>query len=166
LAGALIILAELGSADFAGFDALRRAHYPAERNRLPAHLTLFRSLPPSSEEELRRRLSRAASTPAPEARLSGVMDLDSGVALRVTSPELAAIREELASDLRGLLTSQDAGGWTPHVTIQNKAEPSEARKLLRRLREQFEPRPIRIAGLQLVRYAGGPWEPVASYRFR
>lgn len=166
MAGALIILAELGSADLTWLEALRRAHYPAERNRVPAHLTLFRSLPPSSEEELRRRLSRAASAPAPEARLSGVMDLDSGVALRVTSPELAAIREELASDLRGLLTSQDAGGWTPHVTIQNKAEPQVARKLLRRLREQFEPHPIRIAGLQLVRYAGGPWEPVASYRFR
>lgn len=165
MAGALIVLAELGKADFAWLDALRRRHYPPERNRVPAHLTLFRSVAPSAEEEVRRSLARAARTAAPAATISGVIDLDSGAAFRVDSPELEAIRAELADEFHGLLTSQDMGPWTPHVTIQNKAEPREARALVRTLRSGFEPRPLHIAGLELVRYAGGPWEPLARWRF-
>jgi hypothetical protein len=88
VSGTLIVLAELGKKDFAWLDALRRRHYPADRNRVPAHLTLFRSLPPSAEEEVHRSLSRAASAAAPLAEISGVIDLDSGVALRVLSGEL------------------------------------------------------------------------------
>jgi hypothetical protein len=166
LAGALIILAELGKSDFAWLDALRRRHYPPERNRVPAHLTLFRALPPSVEGEVRRSLARAGSEPAPQAVISGAMDLDSGVALRVHSPELEAIRDQLAADLHGLLTSQDSGPWTAHITIQNKVDPKLARTLLKQLREGFEPRPIAIAGLRLVRYVDGKWEDVAAWKFR
>jgi 2'-5' RNA ligase len=166
LAGALIVLAELGKSDFAWLDALRRRHYPPERNRVPAHLTLFRALPPSVEGEVRRSLARAGSEPAPQAVISGAMDLDSGVALRVHSPELEAIRDQLAADLHGLLTSQDSGPWTAHITIQNKVDPKLARTLLKQLREGFEPRPIAIAGLRLVRYVDGKWEDVAAWKFR
>ncbi|MCL6678188.1 2'-5' RNA ligase family protein [Sphingomonas sp. RG327] len=166
MAGALIILAELGKSDFAWLDALRRRHYPPERNRVPAHLTLFRALPPSVEGEVRRSLARAGSEPAPQAVISGAMDLDSGVALRVHSPELEAIRDQLAADFHGLLTSQDSGPWTAHITIQNKVDPKLARTLLKQLREGFEPRPIAIAGLRLVRYVDGKWEDVAAWKFR
>lgn len=133
---------------------------------MPAHLTLFRALPPSAEDEIRRSLSRAAAASAPEAEIGGVMDLDSGVALRVFSQELADIGSELADSFIGLLTAQDLGGWTPHVTIQNKAGPREARALLTAMRASFEARPIEINGLQLVRYVDGTWEPVARYAFR
>ena len=94
------------------------------------------------------------------------MDLDGGVALRIHSPELDAIRAELADEFHGLLSAQDQGRWTPHVTIQNKVEPRVARALLRSLRESFEPRPLEIIGLQLVRYVDGAWAPVAGWRFR
>jgi hypothetical protein len=166
LAGPLIVIAELGKADLAWLDALRRAHYPPERNRVPAHLTLFRSLPPSAESEVRRSLARAASAARPKAEIAGVMDLDGGVALRVSSPELERIRDELAEEFRGLLTSQDQGRWTPHVTIQNKVEARVARALLRALREEFEPRALDVSGLQLIRYVQGEWEKLASWRFR
>jgi hypothetical protein len=166
VSGTLIVLAVLGKKDFAWLDALRRRHYPADRNRVPAHLTLFRSLPPSAEEEVRRSLSRAASAAAPLAEISGVIDLDSGVALRVLSGELEEIRERLRDEFRGLLTAQDQGGWTAHVTIQNKAEPRVARELLRQMRASFEPRPIEISGLELVRYVQGAWMPIARYTFR
>jgi len=166
LAGALIVLAELGKADFARLDALRRHHYPADHNRVPAHLTMFRSLLPSAEAEVRRSLSRAAARPAPNASIAGVMDLDSGAALRIDSADLQQIHSELAGEFRGLLTAQDTGRWTPHVTIQNKAEPQAARRLVGQLRQTFEPQPIAIRGLQLVRYVEGEWELVASYPFR
>jgi hypothetical protein len=166
VSGTLIVLAELGKADFAWLDSLRRRHYPAGRNRVPAHLTLFRSLPPSAEEEVRRSLSRAASAAAPLAEIIGVLDMDSGVALRIRSAELDEIRDRLAEEFRGLLTAQDLGGWTAHVTIQNKAEPRAARDLLRQMRTGFEPRPLEISGLELVRYVEGAWAPVARYGFR
>lgn len=166
MAGALIVAAELGKPDFAWLDALRRRHYPPERNRVPAHLTLFRSLPPSAEPEVRRRLARAASGRAPAAAIAGAMDLDSGVAIRVESQELEQVRDDLAGDFSGLLTAQDSGPWNPHVTIQNKVEPRVARALLRELRSTLEPQPLRITGLLLIRYSAGEWEPLASYRFR
>jgi hypothetical protein len=166
LAGALIVLAELGKADFAWLDALRRRHYPPERNRVPAHLTLFRSLPPSAQGEVKARLSRTASAVRPTAELAGVMDLDGGVALRVFSPGLDELREQLADQFHGLLSAQDRGPWTAHVTIQNKVEQKEARSLVRELRAGFEPRPLEVKGLGLVRYADGEWNPVSSWRFR
>jgi hypothetical protein len=162
----LIVTADLGKADFAWLDALRRRHYPPDRNRVPAHLTLFRSLPPSAEAEVRRSLARIGQECAPAAEVGGVMELDSGVALRVSSLELDRIRDELAQEFHGLLTAQDLGPWTAHVTIQNKAEPQAARTLLRETRASLERRPIEIAGLQLIRYVEGEWEPLAAYRFR
>jgi len=166
LAGALIVLAELGDADFAWLDALRRQHYPAERNQVPAHLTLFRALPPSAEAEVRGSLVRAAARGRPAARTSGIIDLGQGVALRVSSPGLEQVREELADEFHGLLSSQDSGPWTAHVTIQNKVEAKAARALLRQLRQELEPRPLIIRGLQLVRYVDGGWAPLAAWRFR
>src|ERR1044071_569052 len=101
MAGALIVTAELGGADFAWLDNLRRAHYPSERNQVPAHLTIFHALPPSAEPELRSRLKRLAAQRAPAARIEGFMDLGGGVAFRVVSPDLDRIRDDLASDLHG-----------------------------------------------------------------
>ena len=166
MAGALIVTAEIGRADGGWLEGLRRAHYPAERNRVPAHLTLFHALPPSAETELRARLARAAARPAPRASLAGLMDLGGGVAFRVVSEELDRIREDLALDLHGLLGAQDSGGWRPHVTIQNKVAPKVARALKAELERDFAPRPLAIGGLGLHRYAGGPWETLAVYPFR
>jgi 2'-5' RNA ligase len=166
MSAALIVTAELGAEDLAWLDALRRRHYPPERNRVPAHLTLFRALAPSAERELRGRLADLAAGPAPAARLAGVIDLGGGVALRVVSDELNALRSELAHDLHGLLSAQDSGGWRPHVTIQNKVEPKAAKELRRSLEQVFEPRLLRIAGLGLHRYLGGPWDTLGVYKFR
>jgi hypothetical protein len=94
------------------------------------------------------------------------MDLDRGVALRVSSPRLERIRGQLADEFHGLLSAQDMGRWTAHVTIQNKVEPRAARKLLRQMRESFVPRPLKIRGFELLRYIEGEWEPLASYHFR
>lgn len=94
------------------------------------------------------------------------MDLDGGVALRIESPGLEAIRDQLADEFRGLLTAQDIGRWTAHVTIQNKVEPRIARRLVRDMKAALEPRPIKLTGFELVRYEDGRWRPLASYGFR
>jgi hypothetical protein len=166
MAGSLIVTAELGSVDLAWLDSLRRVHYPPERNQVPAHLTLFHALPPSAEPELRTRLGRFAANRAPAATIAGLTDLGGGVALRIVSPDLDRLREDLAAGLHGLLGAQDSGGWRPHVTIQNKVEPKVARALKSTLEREFTTRPLAIRGLGLHRYLGGPWEQLAAYRFR
>lgn len=167
MTGALIVTAELGPEDFSRLDALRRRHFPPERNQLPAHLTMFHALPPSAEQEVRQLLgSIAARQAAPQAMLAGLMDLGRGVAFRVASNELDRVREEIALAMRGLLTAQDAAGWVPHVTVQNKVAPAEAKALKRRLEGDFQPVALKITGLGLHRYLGGPWQRLMLYPFR
>ncbi len=165
-AAPIIVTALFGDADFAKLEALRRQHYPAERNQVPAHLTLFAHLPPSLEAELGQRLADATATAAPRARLAGVIDLGAGTALRVESDGLEALRDDLAEAFHGLLALQDSGPWYPHVTIQNKVEPREARALQQRVRAGFAPEPLTIAGLASWRYLGGPWHAIRRYPFR
>ena len=155
-----------GPGDDGWLQQLRRTHYPAERNRVPAHLTLFRHLPPSLEGELSRRLAEAAASPPPEAVLAGVIDLGEGTALRVDSRELEDLRGGLADAFHGLLTPQDRAPWRPHVTIQNKVEPRDARRLQQQLRAGFEPRLLAIHALASWRYLGGPWQPLKTHPFR
>ena len=94
------------------------------------------------------------------------MNLGGGVAFRVVSHELDRIRLNLAQYFHGLLSAQDSRGWKPHVTIQNKASPKDARALLMNLEADFRPRPLAISGLGLHRYLDGPWEKIAIYSFR
>lgn len=147
-------------------DALRRAHFPPERNVLAAHLTLFHHLPPSARDEVKHRLTRATQgIAAPPAWLSGVQLLGRGVALRVESPALAAIRADLADAFAPLLTPQDAASWRPHVTVQNKVTPEAARALQAQLAAGFTRRPLVIAGLAAWWYRGGPWEAISRHMF-
>ena len=166
MVGALIVTAEIAPRDLAWLDALRRAHFPAERNHLMAHLTMFHALPPSSEAEVRASLARLGVERAPQASVEGLMDLGGGVAYRIVSTDLDRIWRELADQFQGLLTAQDAGGWRPHVTIQNKVAPKVARALLEQLERDFRPRPLGISGLGLHRYLGGPWEKLSIVSFR
>lgn len=162
----IIVTALLGASDFAWADSLRRAHFPPERNLVPAHITLFHHLPPSAEAELRDQLKAQTRAPAPTARLSGLRHLGEGVAYQVDSPGLEAIRDRLADHFTGLLIPQDQAPWRPHITVQNKAAPKLAKALLTELEAAFVPRPLKIAGLASWRYRGGPWEPLSEHRFR
>lgn len=81
------------------------------------------------------------------------------------SEALEDIRADLADAFSGLLTPQDAAPWRPHVTIQNKVHPREARALLDTLERDFRPRPLAIAALGAFYYRGGPWEPIARFAF-
>jgi hypothetical protein len=162
----IIVTALFGAADQAFLDEQRRAYFPPERNQLAAHLTMFHHLPPSGAAELRQRLvAETRGVASPRARLAGVVSLGRGVAYRVESPELEAIRARLAESFRGLLTPQDQAGWRAHVTVQNKVEPGEARALLERLKATFVARPVTIAGLAAYWYRGGPWEPLSRHLF-
>jgi 2'-5' RNA ligase len=101
----------------------------------------------------------------PAVRVARLLSLGQGVALGIESPGLVAIRTQIAEAMQGLLTPQDRVAWRPHITIQNKVAPSAARALLQALRAGFQPRPITLTGLAAWWYRGGPWEPIADYKF-
>lgn len=163
----IIVTALFGKADQAWFDDLRRTHFPPERNQLAAHLTMFHHLPPSAAAEIKRRLSsETRDVPAPAARLAAPFSLGRGVAYRIDSPDLDHIRARMADAFAGLLTPQDQAGWRPHVTVQNKVEPPQAKALLANLSGPFHPREVMVAGLAAWWYRGGPWEPLSRYMFR
>ena len=161
----IIVTALLGREDFAWADALRRAHFPPERNFLRAHVTLFHHLPPSVERELCDLLKDAARETTPVARLSSLVSLGRGVAYRIDSPDLETVRARIAERFASLLMPQDRNGWRPHITVQNKVKPDAARALLSALSADFSPRPLTVAGLAAWWYRGGPWEPIGAWGF-
>ncbi|WP_458097290.1 2'-5' RNA ligase family protein [Roseomonas sp. WA12] len=162
----LILTLRFDAETFERLDALRRAHFPAERNFIPAHLTLFHALPGEALEEITANLRAACAGMAPvQLRFTGLRPLGRGVALAVEAPALVSLRRELARHWHGWLTPQDAGGFRPHVTIQNKVAPEEARALLAALETEFSPWDARGAGLLLWHYRGGPWEAAAEFAF-
>ena len=93
------------------------------------------------------------------------MMLGYGVAYLIDSPALEEARGNLAEAFQGMLTPQDQAQWRPHVTIQNKAKPAVAKALYASLTPTFAPQPLEVAGLAAYYYRGGPWEPIAAYRF-
>jgi hypothetical protein len=152
-------------------EGLRRAHYPAEKNHLHAHVTLFHAFAPSLLEELRDYLPRiAAEYAAPESAVKGVMDLGTGTAIALAAPQLLRLREAIAEHFHGSLTSQDLHEPRPHITIQNKVTKDEARALQTRLPGLLAPWIAKgrftFPALALYRYQGGPWEPIKTCAFR
>ena len=147
------------------FDRLRAAHFPPERNHLAAHVTLFHALPGDRLEAVSAELRAAAQRPPFQVAVTGLRLLGRGVAYTLRSPQLADLREELASGWRSWLTRQDQQRHSPHVTVQNKVEPAAARLLHERLGASFVPWTAPARGLGLWRYLGGPWEPVAEHAF-
>jgi hypothetical protein len=151
----------------ARFTALRRSHFPPERNWLDAHVTLFHRLPPEHVDALAADLAALAARTAPFGmRTERLVFLGRGVAYRLASPQAAQLRRALAQRWHALLGAQDrAAGWTPHVTVQNKARPEAARALLGTLQASFVPEPVGAVGLDLWRYRGGPWEHARGFAF-
>lgn len=163
----LVLTARADPASMARFETLRRAHYPAGLNRVPAHISLFHHLPGSEVEAVVDRLKfTARHHPAPEIEVAGLRSLGKGVALTLHGDGLAAIRAELAEAWAPLLIPQDRQGWRGHVTIQNKVDPGLARQTLAALSATFQPWTARIVGIDVWRYLDGPWEAVKTVALR
>jgi len=152
-------------------ENLRRTHYPAERNHLHAHVTMFHSFAPSLLDELKDFLPRLAGEfAAPQASVSGIMDLGTGTAIALMSEPLLALRALIADHFHGSLTDQDLYEPRPHITIQNKVSKKEARALQASLMPEIAAYAAKDAfsfpALELHLYQGGPWELVKRSAFR
>jgi hypothetical protein len=162
----LLVTAEMPPDVLAWADGLRRAHFPPERNRLRAHVTLFHALPPTVEDELRQILADLAAEPPPPAQISGLMKLGNGTALAIASPAMVALHGVIADRMHGLMTRQDAQPLKLHVTIQNKVTAEASQRLQAELGPTLQPRSFRFHGFGLYAYEDGLWRPMREFRFR
>jgi len=163
----IIMTAMMGKQDFAWANGLRRLYYPPERNMTPAHITLFHHLPPRALYEIKQAIVDITRYNAPpEAMLQRLIHLGSGVGYQLNSPDLLAMRMELADRFHGLLTAQDQQVPRLHITVQNKVSAKEAKDLLALLEQDFEPRAFQVKGLALQYYMDGPWQPIGEWPFR
>ena len=154
-----VLTVRLDAATQERFDALRRAHFPPGRTAVGAHVTVFHALPGDEATPDAVRAVLADLEPSPSAiTVTGVRSLGRGVAFTLEAPGVALVRRRLAQEFAGRLTRQDAQPWRPHVTVQNKVTPAQARSLLAELAATFVPFRTLALGLDLWRYRGGPWE--------
>lgn len=162
----LVVTLKLDTFSFAAFDDLRRRYFPAERNFIPAHVTLFHALPGEQKQNIICALHEICSkTPVLNLYFSGVRFLGSGVAIEVACPVLLKLRRHLSREWDQWLGAQDKGGYRPHITIQNKVTAADARRLFESLREEWEPFTGKAEGLDLWHYRGGPWEHAGEFSF-
>ena len=163
----LILTAQLPHHLHAEFTRLRTAHFPPERNYLEAHVTLFHAIPRQCRDEVTAFCKRLAATYAPvDGKVVDLMSLGGGTAIRLASPGILELRDQIAERLYGMLTAQDQHTPRLHVTIQNKVSSRAAKALQAELDGMIEPENFGFRGLSLYRYRGGPWEAVRDFAFR
>jgi 2'-5' RNA ligase len=165
-AAPLILTLQLDERSFAFFDAQRRRYFPPDRNFIPAHLTLFHALPGEQLAAIEHDIETSVSgRQAFALDVTGLRSFGRGVAYTLASQELAALRRQFALHWNAWLKPQDRQNHRPHVTVQNKVDPTQARALLEELSDSFTPFQVEAVGLELWWYRGGPWEKVRTFVF-
>lgn len=148
------------------FDELRDRWFPAARNHLGGHVTLFHALPGAELAAVGQAVAGLArSTPAFDVAVTGTRLLGRGVALDLAAPPLLALHAGLARAFDPWLTRQDRQRFAPHVTVQNKVEPAAAAALAADLSAGFSPWTAGATGADLWWYRGGPWEHIRTEPF-
>ena len=165
-AAPLILTLALDAAAQTYFNGLRRRYFPPKINYLAAHLTLFHHLPDAELAAVQAQLRATAAGQSPlPLPVTGLRSLGRGVAFTLENNELRALHRRLQLVFAPHLPPQDQQPLQPHVTIQNKVAPAEARALLADLQAGFVPFEALGTGLHLWAYRGGPWESLAEFPF-
>ena len=147
------------------FGELRREHFPAALNIVPAHVTLFHHLP-GDLAGITADISAGVKKQSPmQIKVSGLRNLGRGVAYQLESDDLVRLRKRFAETWAGWLTRQDQQPYKPHITIQNKVSPEVSKALFHKLQENFAEFEITGIGLDLWQYLGGPWEHYRRFCF-
>ncbi len=148
----------------AWFEAQRQLYFPPALNHIPAHLSLFHHLP--GDATTGHVLASEAGKQRPfSMRLDGVHSMGRGVLYTLTAPELGGLHRALSAQFTPYLTPQDRQPLRPHVVVQNKVEPAEAKLLLAQLQAGFRGREIQATGLLWWEYLGGPWRKLEEFAF-
>lgn len=159
-----VLTLRLDAEQHAYFENLRQRHFPLERNQIPAHLTLFHTLPdePGITSVLNFEAERQKTF---VLAVTGLRSLGKGVAYTLQSAALLALHGRLADALADHLTAQDKQKLQPHIVVQNKVTSAAALDLLMHLRQTFVPMQVQAVGMDLWHYMGGPWKHARTFAF-
>ena len=146
------------------FESMRQRYFPPERNLVPAHLTLFHTLP-MTEETCSTLTSTAEATKVFPVAVTGLRSLGRGVAYNLAAPQLLLLHKSLAQSFAAYLSPQDQQKFQPHVVVQNKSTGEQARALLAMLQAQFQSFTVEAHGFDLWHYRDGPWELARQWDF-
>jgi 2'-5' RNA ligase len=161
-----ILTLKLDAFSFEQLDRLRRIHFPPERNFLSAHVTLFHALPGKELPIVYAHLQQLCAQTAPiQIEFPRILMLGRGIAIEVKSVALQHLHDRLATFFSAWLTPQDRQPFRPHVTIQNKVLPQQARELFDSLAPQWAMPVGQSTGLLLWEYKGGPWLGIEEFLF-
>jgi 2'-5' RNA ligase len=147
------------------FEGMRQRYFPPERNLVPAHLTLFHTLP-AIDEIASTLMDTAATTRAFSLAVTGLRSLGGGVTYVLAAPEVQSLHRELSRSFAPHLTLQDQHAFQPHVVIQNKTTGKQAKALLVLLQADFQTFRVEAEGFDLWHYRNGPWELARQFTFR
>lgn len=147
------------------FTELRKINFPAERNYLDAHLTLFHHLP-GNEDAIFNAVKTVCEKQKPLVlKVTEVVSIGAGVAFKLESAELKQLHKNLQQQWQLWLTPQDKQALWPHITIQNKVDRQTAVQLQQELSATFTPFEIEGEGLTLWEYLNGPWQKIQTVKF-
>jgi hypothetical protein len=119
---------------------------------------MFHRLPGEYSERIVASLEQATGGfDALTTEVTGLQHLGAGVAYSINCPPLQDIRTRLRAEFVSWLGPQDMQKWQPHITIQNKVPKAKADQLYNELTLGFRAYEIKITGLDLWEYLGGPW---------
>ncbi|KAL8725825.1 MAG: hypothetical protein Q9166_007112 [cf. Caloplaca sp. 2 TL-2023] len=145
--------------------ALRNQYFPANLNKLSAHIALFRALPGSElpaiqtaiEDLVRRYQPFPISTSEP-------FIMAHGVGLGVNAEPAKHIFQRLKEQWASFLSKQDQS-FKAHYTIQNKVEKGVPQRTLEEVRTTFHGSTGTVDGLSLYLYDKGYWRLKRNYPF-
>lgn len=147
------------------FTDLRTQYFPAERNYLEAHLTLFHHLP-GNETTIFEVVKTACSQQKPmRLQVAQVVSIGAGVAFKLECDALKKLHKNLQQQWQQWLTPQDKQALWPHITIQNKVDRQTALQTQQELNAAFQTFEIQGLGLALWEYLGGPWKLIETFDF-
>jgi len=162
----LILTLTLDKSSQKYFNRLRAVYFPADRNYLDAHLTLFHKLPGSEIDTIQQQLadiSQEQSNLSLEVKQLRMMGR--GVAFSLESDLLLKLHNRLSQLWKPWLSPQDQQTLWPHITIQNKVEVAKAKALYQKLGHNFSPFIAEGLGLSLWTYQQGPWQWLNDFPF-
>ena len=163
---ALILTLGFDAASFARLEPLRQRHFPADRNFIPVHVTLFQQLPSYALNRVLGTLAQAASAEPPlPFRATGIVDFGGGAAVDLDCPPARALQTRLRNAWSDILTDSDDRARKLHATVQNKVDRETARATQEALRAGFQGWDGRFETLLLWHYRGGPWEKAGEFPF-
>lgn len=163
----LILTLKIDTNSFRFFDDLRQKHFPTERNFLSAHVTLFHHLPGKEIERIKTDLQNISEeTKLFPLEFTKWRFLGKGSAMTIESTELIKLRAKLATDWNNWLNQQDKQKFQPHITVQNKVLPDEAKILYENLSADWQVKNGLGEGLSLWHYVAPRWKLEREFLFQ